>query len=203
MSYRTPAEVVALAAQVLAVAAPSVRPPRPVRKAGRPPRIVRTARVSLAATAAELARVEVAAVAPGRVAVLGAASILPEVTRALADAGLDPVDPRDPAGAGLAAGLVVLPADEANGLEFDSVVVVEPSLVAATGGDTSGEAPPVVDDTGIAGPLRRADPADPTPRRRPRRSASGGTALTWDSGGLDVLTSMLAPRTRRELEIHL
>ena len=149
VSYRTPAEVVALAAQVLAAAAPSVRPPRPVRESGWPPRIVRTARVSLAATAAELAREEVAAVAPGRVAVLGAAAILPEVTRALADAGLDPVDPRDPNGPGLAAGLVVLPADEANGLEFDSVVVVEPSLVAATGGATSGEAPPVVTTRGL------------------------------------------------------
>ena len=37
----------------------------------------------------------------------------------------------------------------ANGLEFDSVVVVEPSLVAATGGDTSGEAPPVATTRGL------------------------------------------------------
>ena len=149
VSYRTPAEVVALAAQVLAVAAPDVRPPRPVRQAGWPPRIVRTARVSLAATVAELAAVEVTAVAPGRVAVLGPSVVLPEVTRALADAGLDPVDPRDPAGAGLTAGLVVLPADEANGLEFDSVIVVEPALVAAAGGDASGEAPPIPTTRGL------------------------------------------------------
>ena len=189
-------------AQVLAVAAPSVRPPRPVRESGWPPRIVRTAWVSLAATAAEQAREEVAAVAPGRVAVLGAAAILPELTRALADAGLDPVDPRDPGGPGLAAGLVVLPADEANGLEFDSVVVVEPSLVAAVGGDTSGEAPPVVTTRGLrALYVARRHPADPTPRHRPRWSAPGGTALTWDSGSVDVLTSLLAPRTSRELEV--
>jgi DNA helicase IV len=149
VSYRTPAEVVALARQVLAVAAPDVRPPRPVRQAGQSPRIVQTARASLAATAAELARDEVCAVAPGRVAVLGPSVMLPEVTRALADAGLDPVDPRDPDGAGLAAGLVVLPADEANGLEFDAVVVVEPALVAAAGGDTSGEAPPVATTRGL------------------------------------------------------
>ncbi len=149
VSYRTPAEVVALAAQVLAVAAPGVRPPRPVRQAGQSPRLVRTARASLATTAAELAREEVAAVAPGHVAVLGPAVMLPELTRALASAGLDPVDPRDPAGAGLTAGLVVLPADEANGLEFDSVVVVEPALVAAAGGDTSGEGPPVATTRGL------------------------------------------------------
>ena len=188
VSYRTPAEVIALAAQVLAVAAPGVTPPRPVRQAGREPLIVRTARASLAATAAELAAAEVAAVAPGRVAVLGPSVVLPEVTRALANAGLDPVDPRDPAGAGLTAGLVVLPADEANGLEFDSVVVVEPALVAAVGGDASGEAPPIPTTRGLRTLYVALDATDASPRRRARRRASGGTALTWDSGWLDALT---------------
>ena len=119
--------MVALAAQVLAVAAPAITPPRPVRQSGFPPRIVATSRAALGSTLADLAHEEVAAVAPGRVAVLGPAVLLPELARALEDAGLDPVDPRDPAGDGLAAGLVVLPADETNGLEFDSVIVVEPS----------------------------------------------------------------------------
>ena len=98
---------------------------------------------------AEVAREEVAAVAPGRVAVLGPAVMLPELVRALADAGLDPIDPRDPAGDGLAAGLVVLPADETNGLEFDSVVVVEPSLMAAVGDEPAGEGPPVATTRGL------------------------------------------------------
>ncbi len=141
VSYRTPAEVVAVAAEVLAVAAPEIAPPRPVRQAGQRPRIVPTSRAGLGARLAELAREEVAAVAPGRVAVLGPAALLPEITRALDDAGLDPVDPRDPAGDGLAAGLVVLPADETNGLEFDAVVVVEPSLVASVGDEPAGESP--------------------------------------------------------------
>ena len=79
--------------------------------------------------------------APGRVAVLGPAVLLPELTRALADAGLDPIDPRDPAGDGLAAGLVLLPADETNGLEFDSVVVVEPALIAAVGDEPARRGP--------------------------------------------------------------
>ena len=96
-----------------------------------------------------LAREEVAAVAPGRVAVLGPAVMLPELTRALDEAGLDPIDPRDPAGDGLAAGLVVLPADETNGLEFDSVIVVEPSLIAAVGDDLAGEGPPVATTRGL------------------------------------------------------
>jgi len=149
VSYRTPSEVVALASRVLAVAAPSIAPPRPVRQAGSTPRIVPTSRVGLAATVADVARKEMAAAAPGRVAVLGPAVMLPELARALADAGLDPVDPRDPAGDGLAAELVVLPADETNGLEFDSVIVVEPSLVAAVGDEPAGEGPPVTTTRGL------------------------------------------------------
>jgi DNA helicase IV len=149
VSYRTPAEVVALAAQVLAVAAPEISPPRPVRESGFPPRIVATSRFALGETLAELAREEVAAVAPGRVAVLGPAVMLPELTRWLDEAALGPIDPRDPSGDGLAAGLVVLPADETNGLEFDSVIVVEPSLIAAVGDDLAGEGPPVPTTRGL------------------------------------------------------
>jgi DNA helicase IV len=149
VSYRTPSEVVAVAAHVLAVAAPSIAPPRPVRQSGHTPRIVQAPRSGLAETVASVARQEVAAVAPGRVAVLGPAVLLPELTRALSDAGLDPIDPRDPAGEGLAAGLVVLPADETNGLEFDSVVVVEPALVASVSDEPSGEGPPVTTTRGL------------------------------------------------------
>jgi DNA helicase IV len=149
VSYRTPSEVVALAAQVLAVAAPAVAPPRPVRQSGYAPRIVPTSRVGLDTAVADLAREELSAVGAGRVAVLGPAVMLPELTRALVDAGLDPVDPRDPAGAGLGAGLVVLPADETNGLEFDSVIVVEPSLVTAVSDEPGGEGPPVATTRGL------------------------------------------------------
>jgi DNA helicase IV len=149
VSYRTPAEVVALAAQVLAVAAPGIAAPRPVRQSGFPPRVVATSRHGLSGRLAELAREEVAAVAPGRVAVLGPAVMLPELTRALDEAALGPIDPRDPSGDGLAAGLVVLPADETNGLEFDSVIVVEPSLVAAVGDEPAGEGPPVATTRGL------------------------------------------------------
>jgi hypothetical protein len=141
--------VVAVAARVLAVAAPEIAPPRPVRQAGQRPRIVPTSRAALGAQLAGLAREEVEAVAPGRVAVLGPAVLLPEITRALDEAGLDPIDPRDPAGDGLAAGLVVLPADETNGLEFDAVIVVEPSLVAAVGDEPAGEGPPVATMRGL------------------------------------------------------
>ena len=78
MSYRTPAEVVALAAQVLAVAAPEIAPPAPGAPVGLPAAHRRHQPVrAVPAPLAELAREEVAAVAPGRVAVLGPASCCP------------------------------------------------------------------------------------------------------------------------------
>jgi len=141
VSYRTPAEVVALAAQVLKVAAPDITPPRPVRQSGFSPRLMQTSQADLAAAVARVAREEVAEVAPGRVAILGPGALLPELARALAEEGLSAIDPRDPTGDGLAAGLVLMPADETNGLEFDAVVVVEPALVAAVGEKASGEGP--------------------------------------------------------------
>jgi superfamily I DNA/RNA helicase len=75
--------------------------------------------------------------------------MLPELARQLSHAGLDATDPRDPAGEGLAAGLVLLPADETNGLEFDSVIVVEPSLIASVGDEPAGETPPVATTRGL------------------------------------------------------
>jgi len=149
VSYRTPSEVVEVAAQVLAVAAPNIAPPRPVRQSGHVPRIVSTSRADLAATVAEITREEVAEVSPGRVAVLGPATLLPELSRALSAAGLSPTDPREPLSDGLAAGLVLLPADETNGLEFDAVVVVEPARVASVGEDLPDDGPPVATTRGL------------------------------------------------------
>jgi DNA helicase IV len=149
VSYRTPAEVVAVAAQVLKVAAPQITPPRPVRQSGNTPRIIHAAHAALADAVARVTSEEVAAVAPGRVAVLGPALLLPELARALTREGLAPIDPRDPTGDGLAAGLVVLPADETNGLEFDAVVVVEPALIAAVGEKAVTDGPPVATTRGL------------------------------------------------------
>ena len=108
--------------------------------------------------------------------------MLPELTRALAEAGLDPIDPRDPAGDGLAAGLVVLPADETNGLEFDSVIVVEPSLIASVGDEVSGGGAARGYHTGLADPLRRSDETHPAPGGTARGAAAGRAALTWVFG---------------------
>jgi hypothetical protein len=130
VSYRTPAEVVRLAARVLAAAAPDIAPPTPVRASGFEPAIIEVAPEELVSEVAAVAAREVAAVGRGRTAVLAPRGSVARLAEGLRVRGLDPVDPRDPSGLGLTAPLVILPADEANGLEFDSVVVVEPGVVA-------------------------------------------------------------------------
>ena len=131
VSYRTPAEAVAVSARVLKVAAPELTPPRAVRRSGNPPRIEATSSAALGARVAEVTAAQLDRLVGGRVAVLAPAALLAGLGRALSERGLRWTDPRDPAGDGLASPLVLLPADEANGLEFDGVVVVEPALIAA------------------------------------------------------------------------
>jgi DNA helicase IV len=53
--------------------------------------------------------------------------------RSTRDGGLEAVDPSDQESKGLAADLVVLAAEGANGLEFDAVIVVEPGQIANRG----------------------------------------------------------------------
>jgi DNA helicase IV len=143
VSYRTPAEVVEVAARVLAVAAPELKPPTPVRKTGVPPRVVSVPpagdpddpgaqEAALARAVAQAAAEEMAAVGSGRVAVLAPGSMLTPITTALTEAGTPVVDPRDMRRGGLSDPLVLLAADAANGLEFDAVVVAEPGLIAGT-----------------------------------------------------------------------
>ncbi len=140
VSYRTPAEVLAVASKVLAVAAPELTPPRPVRRTGIDPRMIAVrdpsgsrqgdTQADLFRLVAQVAGEEVAAVAPGRVAIIAPEHILDPLAEALGAAGRAVVDARDMGRGGLLEPLVLLAADAANGLEFDSVVVVEPGVIA-------------------------------------------------------------------------
>jgi hypothetical protein len=89
-----------------------------------------TTQGDLGRVVAEVAGQEVAAVDGGRVAILAPEDLIPLLSRALAEASLPVVDARDMRKGGLSEPLVLLAADGANGLEFDSVVVVEPALIA-------------------------------------------------------------------------
>jgi DNA helicase IV len=137
VSYRTPSEVLAVAARVLAVAAPELTPPRPVRRSGMEPRLLQVTGDGRPATTGDLARAvaraaaeEVEAVRPGRVAIITPDALRGALTDALESSGTPVVDARDMRKGGLSEPLVLLAADSANGLEFDSVVVVEPAVIA-------------------------------------------------------------------------
>jgi DNA helicase IV len=127
VNYRTPAEVMELASRVLAQVDPDMTPPVPVRRAGVEPMFESVPAERLTAAAADAARAEAAEVAGGKVAVIAptglagtlAATIGPDLARAGNDAAV------------LDAPVAVLSLDSAKGLEFDSVVLVEPARVAA------------------------------------------------------------------------
>ena len=97
---------------------------------------------------------------PGRVAIIAPEPLMGVLAEALAAADLPVVDARDMRKGGLFEPLVLLAADAANGLEFDSVVVVEPGLIA---GETA---------RGLRTLYVGADPAHPAPERDPSRSPS-------------------------------
>ncbi|WP_442934403.1 HelD family protein [Micromonospora sp. CPCC 205546] len=128
VSYRTPAEVMAVAAEVLAEIDPALRPPRSVRSSGVPPwdRAVPPERLAaelVAATAREATDLDdgrLGVIVPtGRVDELGAA-----LTAALPEAAVG----EDPE---LESRVVVLTVGQAKGLEFDSVLLVDPGRIVA------------------------------------------------------------------------
>jgi len=133
VSYRTPEEVLDFAAPTLRAAAPDLTPPRPVRRAGHSPSVHQVSREEFVVTLAQVTRREVDAVAPGRIAVIVSGERVEEIVSILRSKGLDAIDPRDQESKGLGADLIVLSAQGANGLEFDGVVVVEPSQIASRG----------------------------------------------------------------------
>ncbi|HVF14103.1 MAG TPA: ATP-binding domain-containing protein [Acidimicrobiales bacterium] len=129
VNYRTPSEVMDVAARVLAVVAPDLTPSRSVRQVGTDPVFTAVDPVvegALAAAVRDAALVERAAVPDGKVAVLTAPSMLERVRALLSGSSTAAKGPEL-----LDAALAVLPVQHAKGLEFDSVVVVEPAAIVA------------------------------------------------------------------------
>jgi DNA helicase IV len=126
VNYRTPAEVMALADRVVAAAAPGVEPSRSVRNTGREPRFVSVGDVSeLVAAVAGAVREDHRD--DGTTAVIAPRDMHNDLVGELSDIGAI-------AGSSeaLDAPVAVIDATDAKGLEFDHVVVVEPSrLVTA------------------------------------------------------------------------
>ncbi|MGX2994419.1 HelD family protein [Streptomyces sp. JNUCC 64] len=117
VNYRTPVEIMETAARVLRAAHPGFAPPESVRSTGERPWLRETTPEALAATVAAAARE--ALPAEGRLAVIAPralhadlAAVLPDVT-----AGAEP---------DLTRRTVLLDPRQSKGLEFDTVLVVEP-----------------------------------------------------------------------------
>jgi DNA helicase IV len=136
VSYRTPEEVLDFAAPTLRASGAGLEPPKPVRRAGATPRILQPSEENFLQTLVQLTRDEVAAVAPGRVALIATYTRVATLVRVLNENDIPAIDPRDSESRGLGADLVVLSAEGANGLEFDGAIVVEPREIASRGANS-------------------------------------------------------------------
>jgi DNA helicase IV len=122
VNYRTPSEIMALAGIVLASIDPSLKPPASVRSTGSPPRTV-TVDGSLVQTVASAVQSELAALGEGRLGVIVPAAHWDSVAaavRSVAPAASFGADPD------LTSPVAVLTVAQGKGLEFDSVIVVDP-----------------------------------------------------------------------------
>jgi DNA helicase IV len=130
VNYRTPAEIMDVAVKVLAAADPDLASPTSVRSTGTHPAVVHVGPGEMVETLVRVARSEAAAVEGGTVALVCAEAAADSLAQRLAEAGLElGVPERD----GLDRPVTLVPVGVVKGLEFDSVVVVEPSEVAGQG----------------------------------------------------------------------
>jgi DNA helicase IV len=128
VNYRTPAEVMAVAADVLAAIDPSLQPPRSVRSAGVAPWAARVTEDALPGALIDAVRREVADVADGRVGVIVPEGREGELGHELMKAVPEAAVGEQP---DLLNKVVMLTVRQAKGLEFDAVVVVQPDEIVA------------------------------------------------------------------------
>lgn len=124
VNYRTPAEIMDIAARVLAVAAPGLSPPRSVRHIDEEPAFLRVVDDALIDDVARAVHAEHERVPDGKVAVIaieGTARLLAREIVPGAERGSSMLDQP----------IAVFAVEEIRGLEFDSVVVVEPAAIVA------------------------------------------------------------------------
>ncbi|GAB3961190.1 RNA polymerase recycling motor ATPase HelR [Actinoallomurus acanthiterrae] len=124
VNYRTPTEIMAAAADLLAALDPALTPPRSVRETGIPPWRLTTSPADLPRALAEHTAREAASLGEGRLAVIVPDARLTELAAAVPGAvyGADPDLERQ---------VVVLTVRQAKGLEFDSVLIADPAAVLA------------------------------------------------------------------------
>ncbi|WP_431976227.1 HelD family protein [Micromonospora haikouensis] len=128
VSYRTPAEIMAVAAGVLAEIDPHLRPPRSVRRSGVPPWERAVAADRLAGELADAAVAEATDLTDGRLGVIVPAGRVDALGAALVAALPEAAVGDHPE---LESRVVLLTVAQAKGLEFDTVLVVDPDGIVA------------------------------------------------------------------------
>ncbi|MCA2222122.1 HelD family protein [Nonomuraea aurantiaca] len=126
VNYRTPVELMAVAARVLATIDPALEAPASVRDTGAEPWLAPLSQLP------ELVKAEVGE--GGKVAVVVPDALLGELGKVISDTveGAAVVSSRATRGTvALDAPVAVLGVTDAKGLEFDSVIVAEPDLIAS------------------------------------------------------------------------
>jgi DNA helicase IV len=131
VNYRTPSEIMAVAADVLASMGGGLEPPRSVRDAGADPWHLRLDPDELAAGLPAVVGAEATAVGDGKLALLVPAGRAEELA-ALLGPDLEVATTRQGPSV-LDARVAVLTVPEAKGLEFDAVLVVDPAAIVAGG----------------------------------------------------------------------
>lgn len=128
VGYRIPAPNMALAARVLRVAAPQLKPPRSVRDTGDEPVISQADSGDLLTLVTEVTRAERDEIEPGSLAVIVPSTMLDDVSEALIGAG---IDHGRATRQGLNSAVTIVPVGMVKGLELDASVVVEPAAIVA------------------------------------------------------------------------
>jgi hypothetical protein len=124
VNYRTPSEIMAVAADVLASVAPGESPPDSVRSEGTGPRALHMPASGLAAGVAGQAAADLAELGGadgGRLAIIAPDALLPALAEAVPAAV--PADRPE----SLDAAAALLSVSQAKGLEFDRVIVADPA----------------------------------------------------------------------------
>ena len=126
VGYRIPARNMEMAARVLRVAAPDLKPPISVREGGDPPEVRQADAGALHALVAEVTRAEAAEVDPGSLAIIVPATFVEQVSEALTAAG---IEHGRATRQGLRQPVTIVPVGMVKGLEVDASVVVEPAAI--------------------------------------------------------------------------